>query len=117
MAGPQSKRDDRTDLSHDHSAEVVILDVAAEDIPETYVAEFDTDSISLSVDWVKCPSVVAEMRDEADGVWHVLSTAGDGACALHALWGSPRGTPRGLELHREDIREHAFFSESTAFMG
>ena len=97
----QSGEDDRTPLFHDDSADSFRI---------------DTDSISLTVDWAKCPSVVSEMRDEADVVWHVLSTAGDGACALHALWGSPRETPRGLELHREDIREHVF-SESTAFMG
>ena len=98
----QSEKDDRTPLFHDD---------AAVSFP------IDTDSISLTVDWRKCPSVVAEMRDEADGVWHVLSTAGDGACALHALWGSPRETPAGIELHREDIRDYVVFSESTAFMG
>ena len=88
----QSKRDDRALLFHDHSADLFII---------------DTDSLSLTVDWVKCPSVVAEMRDEAEGVLrHALLTAGDGACALHALWGSPRETPRGIELHREDIRAY-----------
>ena len=35
-----------------------------------------------------------------------MLTAGDGACALHALRGSPRATPHGIELHRERIREY-----------
>ena len=70
-------------------------------------ADSEMDSISVPTDWVTRPTVISKLHDHGDGaLWDVLLTAGDGACALHAVWGTPREVSQGMELHREGIREY-----------
>ena len=63
--------------------------------------------ISLPSQWVAQPALDSmNMLQHDDGNFFVLRTHGDGACALHALWGSPARSQAGdaQELRGADIR-------------
>ena len=70
-------------------------------------ADSSKGNVTFPGDWFRYPIGTSELLDPiADTRWYSVSTAGDGACSLHALWGSPRATLGRCELFREDVRKH-----------
>ena len=70
-------------------------------------ADSSRGNVTFPDDWFRYPIGTSELLDRiADTRWYSVSTAGDGACSLHALWGSPRATLGGRELFCEDARRH-----------
>ena len=62
--------------------------------------------VSLPTSWAACPQVERphHIRGAPD-CWQ-LKTNGNGACALHAVWGEPRPiSGKTVELYRADVRD------------
>ena len=57
--------------------------------------------------WDDCPSVDGTENVQHKGcIWKALATNGDGACALHSVWGLPVRSVDRVELYRKNVREH-----------
>ena len=50
-----------------------------------------------------------------DSLWYGLQTCGDGACALHAVWGVPIDRGHVVELYKANVRQHVLAAVPTVW--
>ena len=63
--------------------------------------------VSLPEEWALAPAVVGRLDCDLNGTrWLALNTQGDGACALHALWGFPHASGSVVALRRDDVQNY-----------